>query len=272
MPTGVDWGLSVKSISSRANDDYRALLALASEARERRRLRRTLLDGEHLLSEALAAGLQPRRLVYALSHQARAEHWRARLPEVPALCLTDALFATLSPVDTPSGILAEIDIPDARGRPADGTVLLERVQDPGNLGAILRVAAAAGVGTVMLSAGCAEAWSPKCLRGAQGAHFRLDIVERVALADAITALALPVYAASLGAARELYQLDLRAPAAFLFGNEGAGLSEALLHRTTPFMIPMPGGMESLNVATAAAICLFERVRQRRAPGMRAAVS
>ncbi len=264
--------MSVKSVSSRANDDYRALLTLACEPRSRRRLRRTLLDGEHLLTEALAAGLRPRRLIYAYGHQARAEHWQARMPDVPAMCLADALFATLSPVDTPSGILAEIDIPDARGRPDDGAVLLERVQDPGNLGAILRVAAAAGVGTVMMSAGCAEAWSPKCLRGAQGAHFRLDIVERVALADAIAALALPVYAASLGAARELYQLDLRAPAAFLFGNEGAGLSETLLQRSTPFRIPMPGGMESLNVATAAAVCLFERVRQRRVPEMSAPVS
>lgn len=262
----------MKSVSSRANDEYRALLALACEARVRRRSRRTVLDGEHLLAEALNAGLRPHRLVYAQSQGARAEHWRARMPDVPALCLADALFAKLTPVDTPSGILAEIDIPDTRGRPTDGAVLIERVQDPGNLGAILRVAAAAGAGTVMLSPGCAEAWSPKCLRGAQGAHFRLDIVEQVVLPDAIAALALPVYAASLGASRELYQLDLRAPAAFLFGNEGAGLSEPLLERTTPFVIPMPGDMESLNVATAAAICLFERVRQRRTPELPAPVS
>lgn len=265
MPTGVERGVSVKAVSSRANDDYRALLALASEARVRRRLRRTLLDGEHLLTEALNAGLRPRRLVYAHSRAALGEHWRTRMPDVPALCLSDALFTTLTPVDTPSGVLLEIDIPDARCAPGDAPVLLERVQDPGNLGAILRVAAAAGVGTVMLSVGCAEAWSPKCLRGAQGAHFRLDIVERVAMPEAIAALELPIYAASLRASRELYQLDLRAPAAFLFGNEGGGLSDALLERTTPFTIPMPGGMESLNVATAAAICLFERVRQRRAP-------
>lgn len=253
----------MKHVASRDNPTFRELLGLAQKPRERRRARQTLLDGEHLLQAALEAGQTPRLLVFAEQlPSAQVEAWCARLPTVPALTLADQLFAALSPVDSPSGLLALIDIPAPAAAAEDGfLLLLEDVQDPGNLGAILRVAAAAGGRRVCLSKGCAEAWSPKCLRGGQGAQFQLAIEEGADLPALARAYAGPVYAGLLGAADSLYSLDLRGPVGFAFGNEGAGLSAPLREACRPFIIPMPGRVESLNVATAAAVCLFERVRQ-----------
>lgn len=262
--------MSLKSLTSRDNPTFRRLLGLAGNRRDRRLAGQTLLDGEHLLEAALQAGHAPVMLVFS---EALAEDrlgvWQGRLPGVPALRLPATLFRALSPVDSPSGLLALIDIPP----PAPGTggclLLLEDIQDPGNLGAVLRVAAAAGGYRVCLSRGCAEAWSPKCLRGGQGAQFLLAIEEGVDLAATARAWPGSVYAGTLGARHGLYQLDLTGPVGFAFGNEGAGLSPELRAACQPFAIPMPGRVESLNVATAAAVCLFERVRQAsavRSPG------
>lgn len=254
--------MSLKTLTSRDNPAYQEILALASESKTRRKSGRTVLDGPHLLESALQAGHRPRRL--ALSESALRgglAEWIQRLPDVPALGLPDRLFAALSPVDSPVGLVSLIDIPRPAPRSARLVVLLERVQDPGNLGALIRVAAAAGVQALHLSKGCAEAWSPKCLRGGQGAHFLVDIHEEANLPDLAQTFAGPIHAASLGAPASLYELDLRGALGFAFGNEGAGLSEELQAATRPFSIPMPGQVESLNVATAAAVCLFERVRQ-----------
>jgi TrmH family RNA methyltransferase len=117
---------------------------------------------------------------------------------------------------------------------------------------------------VYLSQGCSDAWSPKCLRGGQGAHFQLAIHENVDLPNLALGFDGSVYAASLGGTASLFDLDLRGRVGFAFGNEGAGLSAPLCAAAQPFIIPMPGKVESLNVATAAAVCLFERVRQRHA--------
>jgi len=248
-------------ITSRANLLFRELLALAEQPRARRELRRTLLDGEHLLAEALAAGLLPERLIHRPDYDITS--WRERLPGVPVTTLSPGLLQALSPVRQASGLLAVLPIPILPAAETGDVVLLEAIQDPGNLGAILRTAAAAGVTSVWLSPGCAEAWSPKALRGGQGAQFRLHIREQVDLADSLAQRVGPVYAATLGAARSLYDLDLCGPVHFAFGNEGAGLSTGLVACAAPFAIPMPGKTESLNVAAAAAVCLFEMVRQRK---------
>ncbi|HEX8978448.1 MAG TPA: RNA methyltransferase [Parasulfuritortus sp.] len=253
--------MPVKHITSKENPQFRALLALGEDRLERREKKQTLLDGEHLLAEALAAGIVPRQLVLSEDSPNRSA-WQDKLPEVPALVLPPGLFRKLSPVATPSGLIAVIDIPAvAAGKAAHFAVLLEDIQEPGNLGALLRTAAAAGVDTVYLSKGCTEAWSPKALRGGQGGHFGLGIVEGADLQRVAADFPGPVYAAALRSGRSLYTLDLAGPAAFLFGNEGAGLSRELQAAAEPFTVPMPGKVESLNVAAAAAVCLFERVRQ-----------
>lgn len=252
--------MSLIPLTSRGNPTYQALRGLAEDRRARRQSGSTLIDGEHLLEAALAAGIMPRRLVFSERALAgAAAMWRSRLPEVASVVLADPLFASLSPVDTPTGVLAEIAIPRVVNENARFVVLLEDIQDPGNLGALLRTAAAAGVEQAWLSTACADAWSPKCLRGGQGAHFRLAIQERADLVA--VARRMPIHAAVLGARQSLFELDLRGVVGFAFGNEGAGLSEALRACANPFTIPMSGRVESLNVAAAAAICLFERVRQ-----------
>lgn len=252
----------MKTITSKDNSTFRELLELATDRSYRRRNTQSLLDGEHLLESALKAGCSPRLL--ALSEKASEgplSAWVERLSDWRWVMITDALFKRLSPVDTPTGLLAVFDIPVYRTPDPACSILLEDIRDPANLGAILRVAAAAACGKAYLSPGCAEAWSPKCLRGGQGAHFRLSIQEDVDLTGLARELDLPIHAASLGAVNSLYDLDLSGRMGFAFGNEGSGLSPELLAATRPFRIPMPGGMESLNVATAAAACLFERVRQ-----------
>jgi TrmH family RNA methyltransferase len=250
-------------ITSRENPLFQALRALAERPRERRESGKTLLDGEHLLQEALASGLCPERLIFQEGY-AQAVDWQARLPDVPVSVMSHGLFKALSPVATPVGLLAILPIPTPTEAVGSDAILLEDIQDPGNLGALLRTAAAANVGQVYLSTGCAEAWSPKALRGGQGAQFRLQIHEQADLAKVADHYQGQVLAAALRAPATLYGMDLSSPTAFLFGNEGAGLSAALLEKARPFSIPMPGGVESLNVAAAAAICLFEQVRQRAA--------
>lgn len=253
--------MPVKHIASRDNALYRELLGLAECRQSRRDSGRTLLDGAHLLDEAVRAGIVPRYLVVSEAMPA-GESWRESMPQVPVVVLTPSLFKKLSPVVTPTGVLSVIDIPRPMADQVPGFVmLLEDIQDPGNLGSLLRTAAAAGVEAVYLSRGCAEAWSPKALRGGQGGHFGLDIHEGADLVAVAQGFPGRVHAAALRSSRVLYELDLTDSVAFAFGNEGAGLSEALLQATTPFSIPMAGAIESLNVAAAAAICLFERIRQ-----------
>ena len=250
-------------ITSRDNPLLKELKGLAERAKSRRESGRTLLDGEHLLEEACGAGLDVERLVFAEEY-AHAPYWQQRLSRVPVTILSHGLFQALSPVSAPIGLLAVLRIPAAQDDAEGDAILIENVQDPGNLGAILRTAAAAGFRQAYLSTGCSEAWSPKALRGGQGAQFRLNIHEQAELADVARGFPGEVMAAALGASASLYDLDMEGPVAFAFGNEGAGLSDALLAEAQAFSIPMPGGMESLNVAAAAAVCLFERVRRERA--------
>ncbi len=257
--------MSVKWISSRDNPDFRHLSALANDRRMRRSTGETLLDGAHLVEEALVAGL---RLGTVAVTEASLSSWSGRVGGTPIVVLPEALLRSLSPVATPSGVVASLCVPLPTDSLQSGDMLLlEDIQDPGNLGALLRTAAAAGVRKIWLSRGCTEAWSPKALRGGQGAQFRLQIHVGVDLVAEAAQWTIPVYAAALDAERSLYDLDLAGPlnlagpVAFAFGNEGAGLSAELRAVTTVFKIPMPGGTESLNVAAACAITLFERVRQ-----------
>lgn len=254
-----------KHIRSRDNPDFRHWLGLADDKRARRQHGQTVLDGPHLVQAALDAGILPQAwlLSEAAYDDGRYAVYLRQAPQARCLVVPEGLLRAVSPSVSPSGLMAAIPVPRPADAEVDFALLLEDIQDPGNLGALLRCAAAAGVRAVYLSAGCAEAWSPKCLRGGQGAHFLLAIHEDEDLLARASRLPGPVLAAVLGAERSLYDLDLTGPCAFALGNEGAGLSEALRRSCTPFSIPMPGAVESLNVAAAAAVCLFEGVRQRR---------
>lgn len=257
----------MKLIQSRDNPFFKELVRLAGSARQRGKAGQTLLDGAHLLAAYLDAGKQPQHILLnaAASRDAEITALLGRAAGVPVTQLDDRLFAELSELKTPSGILALIDLPQPAGAASDSrfALLLEDIQDPGNLGSMLRSAAAAGCDAVFLSTGCADAWSPRVLRAAMGGHFALDVHERQDLPQVARVFPGMLLAASLQATHSLYDCDLRGKVAFLVGNEGAGLSDGLLKLATQtIVIPMPGKVESLNAAAATAICLFEAVRQR----------
>lgn len=258
---------AIKRISSRDNPFFKSLHKLSSSARERREVRQALLDGAHLLRAFLDAGGKPRHLLF--DETALQDTEIVALQELCADTMQtqfdDALFAQLSELKTPNGLLTLIDIPTAKtdAKQSQFALLLEDIQDPGNLGSILRSAAAAGCDAVFLSQGCADAWSPKVLRAGMGGHFALSISESAELREVAAEFTGKILAASLQANKSIYDINLRGKLAFAIGNEGAGLSPALLDAAQQhFIIPMPGKVESLNAAAATAVCLFEAVRQR----------
>jgi TrmH family RNA methyltransferase len=262
----------VKTITSRDNPRFKALHALAEDSRRQRREGRTLLDGPHLVAAYRQAVGRPELLVVSESGLSRseAEDLLAGHAGVETLVLRDALFKDLSGVASPVGVLAVIAIPPSpQGPIRNSCVLLDAVQDAGNVGTILRTAAAAGVHDVALGSGCASAWSPRVLRAGQGAHFHLRIRESADLGEIIRGYGGKIVATVARGGQSIYDLDLMGPVAWLFGNEGAGVSAALLERVGLLArIPMAPGCESMNVAAAAAVCLFESVRQSLARGER----
>ncbi|MDX8386266.1 MAG: RNA methyltransferase [Gallionella sp.] len=257
----------MKAIQSRDNPFIKELIKLSTSSRQRGKSNQTLLDGTHLLAAYLDVGMLPQHVLVneAAMQDAEITSLLDRLSAAPITQLDDKLFAELSELKTPTGILALIDILQPSGHIADSTfaLLLEDIQDPGNLGSMLRSAAAAGCDAVYLSTGCADAWSPKVLRAAMGGHFALNIYERQDLPAVAQAFKGALLATSLQAICSLYDCDLSSHVAFMIGNEGAGLSDKLMsHATQAMSIPMQGKVESLNAAAATAICLFEVVRQR----------
>lgn len=257
--------VAVKSISSRDNPTFKALQRLATEAREQRRQGRTILDGPHLVAAYLDKVGLPAQVAISETGAAAPEVLGLldRLGAIDVVQLKDSLFREVSGTATPVGIVAVITIPQPPSSPPAGScVLLDAVQDAGNVGSILRSAAAAGIIDVALGPGCAGAWTPRVLRAAQGAHFDLRLREQVDLPVLLATYPGTSVAAVAHGGRGLYAIDLSGPVAWLFGNEGAGLAPELAAKASVrAMIPMAVGCESLNVAAAAAICLFEGVRQ-----------
>ncbi len=253
-----------KHITSRDNPLFKSLRKLAESSRERRKLGKTLLDGEHLIAAYAASGKFPESIILSEGSERTAviSGLLSQRTDISVTEFSPALFSEISPVKTPSGILALISIPSSQHGSQQFCVLLEDIQDPGNLGAILRSAAAAGVQTIYLSKHCADVWSPKVLRAGMGAHFVLSIQENADLPQVAQGLPGMLIAMSLDADQSLFDLQLTGPVAFAVGNEGVGLSTELAQMATQSVkIPMPGAVESLNAAAAAAVCLFERVRQ-----------
>ncbi len=255
------------AITSRDNAKFKALRGLAEDAREPRKQGRAIADGIHLVATAIARGVQIQQLIISEGAQNHPEVVALQMHNsaLEALVLRDTLYREISALSNSVGISAVVKIPATPALNLSlGAVLLDAVQDAGNVGAILRTAAAAGVGTVVLGGGCAGAWTPRVLRAGQGAHFSLTIHEQIDLADALKNSYTKSIATVAKNAESIYDIDLSDSVVWLFGNEGAGLSPALAatatHRAT---IPLEATTESLNVGAAAAICLFEAARQRR---------
>ncbi len=258
----------MKSITSRDNAFYKELKALATSSQARRKAGQSLLDGVHLCRSWLDLRGAPLHCVVsdgALGNpEVAAIVAECEGLHTPVTAFPDALFGAVSQVENGVNIVFIVDSP----RPAmpaaltGSAVLLDGVQDPGNVGSILRSAAASGIKQVYCSAGTAFCWSPKVLRAAMGAHFVLDIFENVELAGLVRGARVPVLATSGYASEQLYTLDLRQPVAWVLGHEGQGVSRELLDLATHRVaVPHAGKVESLNVAACAAVCFFEALRQ-----------
>lgn len=257
----------VLAIHSRDNPVLQRLRKLTRDGAAYRRLGQLWLEGEHLCQALLQRGGAPLQAVVAESAwaQAASRALAGRAPQV--VLLPDALFDSISALDSPArlGFVLAVPAPPALQPQADSLVL-DRLQDAGNVGSILRSAAALGVGQVLALKGTVALWSPKVLRAGQGAHFGLRLHEGLAPQD-LAALTVPWVGTALQARQSLLEVRLPSPCAWLLGHEGQGLDAALLARCAlTVRIPQPGGEESLNVAAAAAVCLYESLRQRLAPG------
>lgn len=239
-------------LGSRDNPKVKRWRKLAADARYRRAEKRALIEGPHLLAAALERGIKPIAVLATEEAAARAEI-AALLGPKPVL-LAKGVFGTIVDADTPQGIAAEIEIPS--GRRDGSTVFLEGVQDPANVGAILRSAAAFGIGRVVLDRACADPWSPKALRAGMGGHFALRLSETRDLPKEIEAFRGTIACAVPRGGTALHGAALNGALGWVFGGEGAGVSSQVASLAgLRITIPMAAGTESLNVAAAAAICL-----------------
>lgn len=256
-------------ISSSSNARIKTLRKLATSAGFRMQSRQTVAHGPHLCASYMSA---PREVAYYIVASSAVENDEIfgllnSLAEqgVPGIELPDSLYESLSDVHARVGISLVIPLPVLSApAPLDqDAILLEGIQDPGNLGTILRTACAAGVKQVYLSPDCASAWAPKTLRSGMGAQFGVDIYESVDLAGLISHAKIPVYATTLASdSVSLYEAPLDTAVAWVVGSEGRGISTEIQSLATLRVhIPQANpAVESLNVAAAAAICLYERVR------------
>ena len=250
-------------ITSPGNPLVKELHKLATDSTAYRKQGRVWLEGDHLCKAALARGLKPAMAIFSESFwpQAPSEWARAAVKNI---VVADRLLAQLSGLDSPSSkgyIGFVLDLPEASAVDVRvASVILDRVQDAGNVGSILRSAAAFGFAQVIALKGTAALWSPKVVRAGMGAHFALQLIEGVEL-EALAALQIPIAVTSSHEGDFLHQLsaskNLPKPCAWAMGHEGQGVSSALMAMASvKVRIAQPGGEESLNVAAAAAVCLY----------------
>jgi len=242
-------------ITSRDNPLVKRLRLLAQDGTAYRRQGQVWLEGDHLCRALLARGHRPATAVFSESFWPRAPHdLRGAADHI--VIVSDALMAGISGLESPGGLGFVWQLPET-GPVQDGlpSVVLDRLQDAGNVGSILRSASAFGFGQVLALKGTAALWSPKVVRAGMGAHFALKLIEGLSVED-LDRLDVPLLVTSSHQGEWLHQARLPWPCAWVMGHEGQGVGEGLLNRAGAFVrIAQPGGEESLNVAAAAAICL-----------------
>jgi RNA methyltransferase, TrmH family len=254
--TGVLGDVPVTHVTSRDNALVKELRKLSHESTAYRKHGRVWLEGDHLCRAALARGLKPALAVFSESYWplAQAECAQAAIKNI---VIADALLPEISGLESPAPMGFVLELPtEVTLLPRAASVILDRVQDAGNVGSILRSAAAFGFTQIISLKGTAAIWSPKVLRAGMGAHFGLRLVEGVTV-DALRALSVPIVVTSSHQGSFLHQQKLPMPCAWTMGHEGQGVSEELMALASLHVrIDQPGGEESLNVASAAAICLY----------------
>lgn len=256
-------------VTSPHNEAYKNLKRLATSAKHRRQTGQTILEGIHLCQSYLQHVGRPLACIYTDVAASNAEVAsiidKCQQSGVRTMLLGEANFNKISSLDNGVGIAFLIEIPKMKqpGALADGALLLDGVQDPGNMGTIIRTAAAAGLSDIFISNDSSSAWSPRSLRAGMGAHFVMNIYEGSDLSRLIADSQMQILATSLEASSSVYDVDLARPTAWLFGSEGGGVSDELMSLgVAQVIIPQNHKVESLNVAASVAVCLFEQQRQR----------
>lgn len=252
-------------ITSLSNDKVKFVHAL-SERKYRQREGRFVVEGARLIDEALAAQFRPDWVFCAekIPPRARQTLNRLRSINVEVIDVTDAIMKSISETESPQGLMAVLPFPRLEPRPdPDFSLVIDSLRDPGNLGTLLRSAAAADVDQVILSPETVDAYNPKVVRGAMGAHFRVPMLS-LAWSEIPQRLhGLSVYLASMDGEKIYSQVDWTRPAALIVGSEAEGASAAATKLASArISIPIANGVESLNAAVAASIILFEARRQR----------
>ncbi|WP_445115426.1 TrmH family RNA methyltransferase [Acinetobacter sp. WZC-1] len=252
-------------LESRDNPKIKHLRGLIEQNTYRKKQGQTVLEGTHLCLSWLEQNRKINSIFtteHALEHtdfDAITAYYQGTI-----FVLSESLYKDLSTLGTTLACLAIVDLPSSSQSlnfEAD-TLILENVQDPGNVGTLLRSAAAAGIRQVVCTTGSASLWSPRVLRAGMGAHFSLQTYENITLEQLLEQFSIPVYVTSSHHSDSLYNKDLSQPCVWILGNEGQGVSDYALTHAKAVSIPQPGGQESLNVASAGTVCFFEMVRQR----------
>ena len=252
-------------LESKDNPKIKHLRGLIEQNTYRKKQGQTVLEGTHLVLAWLEKNRQIKSIFtteHALEHPDFEEITQKYTGAI--FVLSEVLYKDLSTLGTSLACLAIVDLPSSREALnfSEDTLILENIQDPGNVGTLLRSAAAAGIEQIVCTKGSASLWSPRVLRAGMGAHFSLQTYENVVLEDILKQFKIPVYVTSSHQAESLYSKNLRKQCVWILGNEGQGVSNYALAQAESVAIPQPGGQESLNVAVAGSICFFEMVRQR----------
>jgi RNA methyltransferase, TrmH family len=247
----------VSVLRSRDNPQVKRWAKLARESRLRRAEGRALIEGPHLLDAFLSRSFRPSAILATEAAMADPEiSALVSRSQVPPVVLSESAFRAVADTGTPQGVAAEIAIPSIRREGA--WIFLESVQDAGNVGAIVRSAAAFGAGAVILDRACADPWSPKVLRAGMGGHFFLQVLQVDELRSALESFPGRLVCTVAQGGAPLRHADLSGKLGWIFGSEARGISPDI--RTlvaTKISIPLTPGSESLNVAAAAAVCLYE---------------
>ena len=250
------FSVPVTHISSRDNPLIKELRKLSQDSTAYRKQGQVWLEGDHLCRAALDRGQKPAVALFSESFWPLAQVLWAGAA-IKNIVIPDALLPEISGLESPAHMGFVLDLPTpAVLQPGAASVILDRVQDAGNVGSILRSAAAFGFGQVIALKGTAALWSPKVLRAGMGVHFGLQLLEGLA-PGALDALSVPIIVTSSHYGSFLHQQAVPMPCAWAMGHEGQGVGDELMARASlKVRIDQPGGEESLNVAAAAAICLY----------------
>lgn len=261
---------NLEMITSSKNQHVQNVRELLAKRSVREEQGSFIVEGVRLCEEALACGILPSLVLYADNCSARGRELvnQVSMTDSKVLLVKRDILHALSNTETTQGLLMVMQTPQLRlPEKLDFVLVVDQLRDPGNLGTIFRTAVAAGVQSVFCTHGSVDAWSPKVVRSAMGAHFYTPIAEKswqeISELCRKQKMPLATFLAESGEGEALWKADFKSPIALVIGGEAEGASDEVRNSVDAFInIPMPGGFESLNAAVAASIILFEVVRQR----------